>query len=109
MYNPRIYIRDYGTPTLRMLVFSDSYSFNWSESDLKRGLVMHAENPTTGEDFLLLDGDMQNGSDVLDLSGTGNDLLVLTNDTVMRFFGSDVALQYSDISGFPSWSYDLAF
>lgn len=107
MYNPRIYIRDYGSPTRRMLAFSGSYLFHWFNADFRRDLIMHAENPATGEEFMLLAGDMQAGSDVIDLSGSGNDLLVLTNDTAIRFFGSDVALQYSNISGFPSWSYDL--
>jgi hypothetical protein len=106
-YNPRIYIRDYGAPTRRLLALGQGYEFDFSDIDLRRSLIMHAENPVVGEEFLLLDGDMQSGTDLLDMSGSGNDLLVLSNPVLMRFFGSDVALQYSNISGFPSWSYEL--
>lgn len=108
-YNPRIYIRDYGSPTLRMLAFANGYELDFSDVDLRRSLIMHAENSVVGEEYLLLSGDQQSGSDVLDLSGSGNDLLVLSNPVAMRFFGSDVALQYSNVSQFPSWAYELTF
>lgn len=109
MYNPRIYIRDYGDPTRRVLAFSGVYALDFLPAELRRRLIMHAENSVVGEEFLLLSGDQQSGADLLDLSGSGNDLLVLSNPVAMRFYGSDVALQYSNVSEFPSWSYDLTF
>lgn len=107
MYNPKIYIRDYGSPDHRLLAFAGGYEFDFTDADLKRALIIHAENPVIGEEFLLLSGDQQSGADLLDLSGVGNDLLVLTNPVAMRWFGSDVALQYSNVSAFPSWAYEL--
>lgn len=107
MYNPKIYIRDYGSPTLRMLAFWGSYLLTPSLVDMRRDLIVHADNPFTGDEFILLSGDMQSGSDVEALSGSGDDLLVITNPNTMRFFGTDVVLLYSNITAFPSWAYDL--
>jgi len=107
MYNPKIYIRDYGVPDHRLLAFWGGYSLAAFDAGLLRDLIMHAENPFVGEEFLLLEGDEQSGVDTLDLTGTGNDRLVLSVSQAMRFYGSDANFQYSNISDFPSWAYEF--
>src|SRR5690554_1216070 len=95
MYNPRIYIRDYGVPDHRLLTFWRGFILDGKDAALKRHLIMHAEGSDTAEPYILLSGDMTDGDDLLLLSGAGNDLLVITENDAFRIFGADVTLIYS--------------
>lgn len=92
-YDPKIYIRDYGTPTRRILWGVAKVSVSFGVLALKRALVMRIENRLAGEPGLLLSGDAQvTGNDVLLLSGAGG-RLVLSTDSNVRVRLNDVRFQ----------------
>lgn len=107
LYDPKIYIRDYGAPTERMLAYWGGFYLTGIDVALKRDLIMHAENPVVGEEFFLLSGDMNSGGDTLDLSGQGNDRLVISDNVAIRVFGPDVTLIYSIIEPVTTGEYSL--
>lgn len=89
-YDPKIFIRDYGAPTRRILAYCGRFALVGAVVRMLRALVLVAENPVDGEEFVLLSGDAQSGSDVILLSGTEDGLLAITNAVRIRFFGPDV-------------------
>lgn len=95
MYNPKIYIRDYGIPTRRMLAFAGFFALFGPAIKMLRDLFFRIEKSEGGDFFLLLSGDMQSGSDVLSLSGVGNNLLLLSAYDHFRLYAPDVQLIYS--------------
>jgi hypothetical protein len=108
LYDPKIFIRDYGTPTKRFLAYWGGFDLNGVDAALKRHLIIHAENPVAGEEFVTLSGDMNSGADTLDLSGIGNDRLVLANEVAIRVFGPDVTLIYSIIEPITAGAFVVA-
>lgn len=74
-YSPKVYIRDYGTPTKRLLAFTGNFLVDGKDVSLKRNLRFVAESPSSGLVRLLLAGDAQSGTDVFLLSDSYQFLL----------------------------------
>lgn len=106
-YDPKIFIRDYGTPTSRLLAFWGGFDIDGQTATLKRDLFLRTAGAEPGEQFTLLSGDEQSGGDLLELSGAGNDLLVMATNNAFRVFGPDVDLIYSIVEVVTAGIYSL--
>jgi hypothetical protein len=84
-YKPRVYIRDYGTPTKRLLAFKGSFQYTGYNILLKRNLVLRADAASATEERLLLSGDAQFGTDVLKISSDSVLLLASGRQYKMNF------------------------
>lgn len=92
-FDPKIFIRDYSTPTVRALAYAGVYDLDGNPVDLERALILRAENIGSGEGNVLLSGDATDGDDILVFSGDeGPSDYVLTNSALVRMAGNDVAL-----------------
>lgn len=107
-YTPKIFIRDYGAPTHRLLAYSKALGYGAPAVPMKRDLYLRIVAAEPGEQYLELSGDMQSGSDLLALSGPGNDLLVLDLNDAFRAFRTDAGLIYSILEPALVEAYTLA-
>ena len=98
MYAPRIYIRDYGEPTRRMLAYFGEYDLTGNDIATRRALFLRAESGVTGVDAIIFSGDAAPGA--LLLSGdaqTNGDRLVTTNSAGSRVRGGEITIRLGDI------------
>lgn len=92
MYDPKIYIRDYGSPTYSTLVHTAPLTVTLNPVETFRELIVEVESELQGSDRLLLSGDAQvTGTDVLLLSGTMGALL-LSAATLTRVTFNDIGV-----------------
>ena len=90
VFRPRIFIRDYGEPTERLLAINGAFLVEGEDgAGFMRALLLRIDETGTAADQILLSGDAQSGSDVLSLSGMDN-ALVLTNEGAFRVNEPDV-------------------
>lgn len=88
-YRPRIFIRDYGAPTRRELLYANSFLVGGGDVGMRRGLFLRIDNSDAGEPGILLSGDAQTGADLLELSGEDG-FLIRSSDANIRVFFSEV-------------------
>lgn len=88
-YKPRVYIRDYGNPTKRLLAFKGSFQLVGNSIQLKRNLVLRADAALAAETRLLLSGDAQSGTDVFKISADSVLLLASGRQYKINFFDSN--------------------
>lgn len=92
LYDPKIFIRDYGVPTSSVLVYSTTVQVALNAGEFLRNLIVNVVNPREATDGILLSGAAQvGGSDVLLLSGATGKLL-LSDYSILRVEFHDVEI-----------------
>lgn len=105
-YDPKIFIRDYGNPDYRILLYSHQFALSGAPLTFERHLIKKLL-PLDGDQHILLEGGAQvSGNDAL-LTELGNPLL-LDNPNSYNFDGSDIKLIRHKITLLTSGSYTVS-